>query len=152
MRSRVQTLLKSWIFQVSVRTCSNCVHNCEGHSFTYFISAVQGVIYFIYHLVHWFIYHGNIWTHKWPAANISGFIAQLVRASHEALWGHRFKPCLCTCYNCIHNSKDRSFTWFHIRSSMYYSFHIKYHFIHWIQQCWMMLNQPVESIWLGLFM
>ena len=28
-------------------------------------------------------YHGTIRTHKWPAPNVSGFIAQLVRASHR---------------------------------------------------------------------
>ena len=28
-------------------------------------------------------FHGNIWTYKWPAPNVSGFIAQLVRASHR---------------------------------------------------------------------
>ena len=32
-------------------------------------------------LVYWFIHHGSIWTHKWPAPTICGFIAQLVRAS-----------------------------------------------------------------------
>ena len=32
---------------------------------------------------HWFIPHGTIRTHKWPAPNVSGFIAQLVRASHR---------------------------------------------------------------------
>ena len=31
----------------------------------------------------WFIPYGNIGTHKWPAPNVSGFIAQLVRASHR---------------------------------------------------------------------
>ena len=34
----------------------------------------------------WFIHHGNIWTHKydkWLAPYISGFIAQLVKASHR---------------------------------------------------------------------
>ena len=29
------------------------------------------------------IFHGNIWTQNWPAPNVSGFIAQLVRASHR---------------------------------------------------------------------
>ena len=29
------------------------------------------------------ILHGLISTHKWPAPNISGFIAQLVRASNQ---------------------------------------------------------------------
>ena len=38
-------------------------------------------IYFIYHFT--FIPHGLIRTHKWPAPNVSGLIAQLVRASHR---------------------------------------------------------------------
>ena len=42
-----------------------------------FISAVH--IWFI-HIHH---FHGNIWTYNWPAPNVSGFIAQLVRASHR---------------------------------------------------------------------
>ena len=33
-RSPVQTSLKSWIFQASLRNCQNCVHNCKDHSFT----------------------------------------------------------------------------------------------------------------------
>ena len=31
-RSRVQTPLKSWLFQASIRNCLNCVHNCDDHS------------------------------------------------------------------------------------------------------------------------
>ena len=31
----------------------------------------------------WFIPYGNIGTHKWPAPNVSGFTAQLVRALHR---------------------------------------------------------------------
>ena len=31
-RSRVQTPLKSWPFQVSNRNCLNCVHNCDDQS------------------------------------------------------------------------------------------------------------------------
>ena len=47
-----------------------------------FISAVH--IWFIsYTIHHWFIPHGTIRAHKWPAPNASGFIAQLVRASHR---------------------------------------------------------------------
>ena len=30
-RSRVQTPLKSWLFQASVRNCLNCVLNCDDH-------------------------------------------------------------------------------------------------------------------------
>ena len=33
-----------------------------------------------------------IWTHNWPAPNISGFIAQLVRAYTPVSRGHEFKP------------------------------------------------------------
>ena len=43
-------------------------------------------LYEIYHIRfsnHIHLFHGNIWTHNWPAPNISGFIAQLVRASHQ---------------------------------------------------------------------
>ena len=29
-------------------------------------------------IIHLHIFHGNIWTHNWPAPNVSGFIAQLV--------------------------------------------------------------------------
>ena len=43
-------------------------------------SAVQYMKHFIYHFTS--ILHGLIRTQKWPAPNISGFIAQLVRASH----------------------------------------------------------------------
>ena len=31
-RSRVQSPLKSWLFQASIRNCLNCVHNCDDHS------------------------------------------------------------------------------------------------------------------------
>ena len=40
----------------------------------------QYILIFIYHLTS--IPHRLIRTHKWPAPNVSGFIAQLVRASH----------------------------------------------------------------------
>ena len=50
-RSRVQTPLKSWIFQASIRNCKNCVHNYEDHSLFDFTSAVQYMIYFIYHFI-----------------------------------------------------------------------------------------------------
>ena len=45
------------------------------------ISAVQCMKHFIYHFIS--ILHGLIRTHKWPAPNVSGFIDQLVRASHR---------------------------------------------------------------------
>ena len=81
------------------------------HDFT----PVQYIKYFIYHFT--FIPHGLIRTHKWPAPNISGFIAQLVWASHryhdlagsnpvEVLKFSVFY--ICNCINCIHNCEDHS--------------------------------------------
>ena len=78
-KSEVQTPLKSWLFQASIRNCLNCVHNCDDHSLLDFKSAVQYMKHFIYYFTS--ILHGLIRTHKWPAPNVSGFIAQLVRAS-----------------------------------------------------------------------
>ena len=60
---------------------SNCVHCCDDHSSPYFKSAVQYMKHFICHLTP--ILHGLIRTHKWPAPNVSGFITQLLRASHR---------------------------------------------------------------------
>ena len=69
---------------------------------------------------HWFIPHGTIRTHKWPAPNVSGFIAQLVRASHRnrEVTGSNpvevlnFQAYLRNCKNCVRNCEDHSFTWF----------------------------------------
>ena len=59
----------------------NCDHNCDDHGLLDFKSAVQYMKHFIYHFSS--ILHGLIRTHKCPAPNVSGFIAQLVRASHR---------------------------------------------------------------------
>ena len=50
-RSRVETPLKSWLFQASLRNCKNCVHNWEDHNSFDFTSAVQYMIYFIYNFI-----------------------------------------------------------------------------------------------------
>ena len=61
--------------------------------------------YFIYKFT--FIPHGFIRTHKRPAPNVSGFIAQLVR-------GHLVKVLdfsgfyIHNCINCVHNYEDDS--------------------------------------------
>ena len=64
-----------------VCNCLNCVHNCEEHSLLDFISAVQHMKYFMYNFT--FIPYGLIRTHKQSAHNVSGFMSQLVRASHR---------------------------------------------------------------------
>ena len=60
-------------------------------------------------LTHFF--HGNIWTHNWPAPNVSGFIAQLVE-HHTGItrsWVQTplkswifFQASLRNCINCVH--------------------------------------------------
>ena len=35
-------------------------------------------IWFISYIINTHFFQGNIWTHNWPSANVSGFIAQLV--------------------------------------------------------------------------
>ena len=45
----VQTPLKSWLFQASLRSCLNCVHNCDDHGLPDFKSTVQYMKHFIYH-------------------------------------------------------------------------------------------------------
>ena len=47
----VQTPLKSWFFQASLRNCKNCSHNCEDHSFTWFHIRSSYMIHFIYHFI-----------------------------------------------------------------------------------------------------
>ena len=69
---------------------------------------------FIYHFT--FIPHGLIWTHKWPAPNVSGFLAELVRASHRCseVTGSNpvevltFQAFIHNCLNCVHNCEDHS--------------------------------------------
>ena len=52
----------------------------RGSFFIWFHFGSAYMIYFIY-IYHIHLFHGNIWTHNWPAPNSSGFIAQLVWAS-----------------------------------------------------------------------
>ena len=42
----------------------------------------MNMIYFIY-IYHIHLFHGNIYEHNWPTPNTSGFIAQLVKVSHQ---------------------------------------------------------------------
>ena len=70
---------------------------------------------YIYHFTS--TLHGLIRTHKWPAPNVSSFIAQLVRASHwycevtgsnpvEVLTFPGFY--IRNCLNCVHNCEDHN--------------------------------------------
>ena len=135
----VQTPLKSWLFEASVRNCLNCVQNCDDHGLLDFKSAVQCMRHFIYHFTS--IPHGLIRTHKWPAPNVSGLIAQLVRASHRYREVTSSNPVKVLTFSgfCSQLLKLRSklqwswltwvhsVDWFQIRSSIYETFHISLH-------------------------
>ena len=56
-------------------------------------------------------FHGNLWTHNWPAPNVSSFIAQLVehRTGNREVTGSNpvevlnfFQASLPNCINCVH--------------------------------------------------
>ena len=80
-------------------------------------SAVQYMKHFIYHFTS--TLHRLIRTHKWPAPNVSGFIAQLVWASHRycEVTGSKWNLvevltfsgfCTQLLKNCVHNCDDHS--------------------------------------------
>ena len=97
-------------FQASLRNCINCVHFDD--LFFIFISFTQ-FIWFISYIINTNFFHGNIWTHNWPAPNISGFISQLVERASQ---GYRevtgsnpvevlnffFQASLRNYINCVH--------------------------------------------------
>ena len=75
----------------------------------HFISAVH--IWFISYIINTHFFHRNIWTHNWPAPNVSGFIAQLVehRTGNREVTGSNpvevlnlFHASLRDCINCVH--------------------------------------------------
>ena len=87
----------------------------RGSTFIWFHIRSSYMIYFIY-IIYIHLFHGNIWTHNWPAPNVSGFIAQLVRAWHRyrEVTGSNpvevlnfFQASLRNCINCVHNCEDQ---------------------------------------------
>ena len=87
----------------------------RGSTFIWFHIRSSYMIYFIY-IIYIHLFHENIWTHNWPAPNVSGFIAQLVRASHRyrEVTGSNpvevlnfFQASLRNCINCVHNCEDQ---------------------------------------------
>ena len=102
-------------FRLLYAIAKNCVHNFEDHNFTWF--HIRSLIYDPFHISfhRWFIPHGNIRTHKWPAANVSGFIAWLVRAAYryrevKGSSPEFFRLLYAIAKNCVHNCEDHSFT------------------------------------------
>ena len=114
-------------FQASLRKCINCVHCDHFH----FISAVH--MWFISYIINTHFFHGNIWTHNWPAPNVSGFIAQLVEhrtgiarsrvQTPLKSWIFFFQASLRNCVNCLH-CDDHFFTFISFPQFIYDLFHI----------------------------
>ena len=76
MTSGLEVVLSSMVYFASDVYEINHM-NCGNEIKWRLILAVMNAIICILH------FHGNIWTYNWPAPNVSGFIAQLVRASHQ---------------------------------------------------------------------
>ena len=66
-----------------------------------------------HNIINTHFFHGNIWTHNWPAPNVSGFIAQLlehrtgkiarsVTGSNPVEVLNFFQASLRNCINCVH--------------------------------------------------
>ena len=92
-----------FFFQASLRNCINCVH-CDDHFFIF-------ISWFISYIINTHFFHGNIWTHNWPAPNVSGFIAQLAehRTGNREVTGSNplevlnfFEASLRNWINCVH--------------------------------------------------
>ena len=76
----------------------------------HFISVVH--IWYISYIINTHFFHGNIWTHNWPAPNVSGFIAQLAehRTGNREVTGSNpvevlnffFQASLRNYINCLH--------------------------------------------------
>ena len=75
----------------------------------HFISAVH--IWFISYIINTHIFYGNVWTHNWPAPNVSDFLAQLVehrtgiaksRVQTPLKSWIFFQASLRNCINCVH--------------------------------------------------
>ena len=123
MRSRVQTPVEVLIFffrHLHFTSLHELHSQLRGSFFISVISFPQFIyIWFIYDLFHTHHSHSSLsQEHANPqltTPNVSGFIAQLVRASHRyrEVTGSNpvevlnfFQDSLCNCINCVHNWED----------------------------------------------
>ena len=98
----------------------------------HFISTVH--IWFISYIIYTHFFHGNVWTHNWPAPNVSGFIAQLVqhRTGNREVTGSNhvevlnfFQASLRNCINCVHGN-DHFFIFISFPQFIYDLFRISF--------------------------
>ena len=89
-------------------------------------------IWFISYIINTHFFQGNIWTHYWPAPNVSGFIAQLVehrtgitrsRVQNPLKPWFFFQAFLRNCINCFH-CDDHFFIFIPFPQFIYDLFHI----------------------------
>ena len=87
---------------------------------------------FISYIINTHFFHGNIWTHNWPAPNVSGFIAQLEehrtgiarsRVQTPLKSGIFFQSSLRNCINCVH-CDDHFYIFISFPQFIYDLFHI----------------------------
>ena len=107
-------LLFSWCLMRAalVHQLGNCINyvHCDDHFFI-FISFPQFIYNLFSYIINTHFFHGNIWTHNWPAPNVSGFIAQFVehRTGNREVTGSNpvevqnfFQASLRNCISCVH--------------------------------------------------
>ena len=112
----LQTPLKSWIFQASIRNCKNCVRNYEDHSLLDFISAVQCMVHFIYNLIIDSFLTGTVEpTNDQLQTSVASYLSWLEHRTgitrsrvQTPLKSWIFQASLHNCKNCVHNCEDRS--------------------------------------------
>ena len=113
-RSWLQTQLKSWSFQASINAIA-WIALITARIVAYLISHPPFNIWNISYITLTFIPHRLIRTHKWPAPNVSSFIAQLVGASyryHEITGSNPVEVLnfsglyILKCINCVNNCQD----------------------------------------------
>ena len=92
--SHISALISCLGYQVSYDPRSykhnlcNCVYRglknsgLQRNSINCLLSHPQFNVWNMSYLTSTFIPHRLVWTHKWPAPNVSGFITQLVRVPH----------------------------------------------------------------------
>ena len=86
--SWVQTPLKSWNIQASIRNCKNCIHNCKDHSLLFWVQihiSIHVLNFVSQHLgpVVWSLVSANLWlrgikTYRFP------WYLTLVSANHAS--------------------------------------------------------------------
>ena len=73
---RIQDFNRVWNRELAMPV--RCSTNWAMKPLTLGVGQLWVHIWFLSFIINTHFFHGNIWTHNWPAPNVSGFLAQLV--------------------------------------------------------------------------